>query len=195
MRIGVDICNTVADVNSCIKAALGLPESYVFREYSMQAVGVSDAGGWFRKHPEVFAEALPLPGAVEALERLAACGVEICYVTARPAWAREVTRDWLRKWGYPGGELLMEADKARVYKSLGLDFFFEDAPDEIKRLERAGARVVAVAQPYNRGAFRWEDTGEGGELLDIFLHCAGMLPGVPQEVLLPVRRAAAGAAF
>ncbi|SMB96872.1 5' nucleotidase, deoxy (Pyrimidine), type C protein (NT5C) [Thermanaeromonas toyohensis ToBE] len=187
MRVGVDLCNTVADVNACIKAALGLPEGYTFREYSMRAVGVRDKVGWFRKHPEVFVEALPLPGAVETLEKLAACGVEIWYVTSRPVWAREITRDWLKKWSFPKGELIMEADKARVYENLGLDLFFEDAPGEIERLERAGARVVAVAQPYNRGAFRWDDTGRGGDLLGVLLHCAGMLSGVPQAVLLPVR--------
>ncbi|MGB9859200.1 MAG: 5' nucleotidase, NT5C type [Moorellaceae bacterium] len=188
MRVGVDLCNTIADVNAEIKKVLGLPENYVFREYGLMEAGVKDAGGWFKRHPEVFAEALPLPGAVEALDLLVVRGADIYYVTSRPAWAREITERWLRKWGFPEGQLVMEADKARVCKSLGLALFFEDAPEQIERLRRTGANVVAVAQPYNRGVFRWELVLEkGGNFLDIFLYGAGMLPGLPQAVLLPLR--------
>lgn len=190
MRVGVDLCNTIADVNAEIKKVLGLREDHVFREYGLEGTGIKDkeADGWFKKHPEVFAEAVPLPGSVKALGLLAVRGADIYYVTSRPAWAREITERWLRKWGFPEGKLVVEADKARVYKSRGLGLFFEDVPEEIERLQRVGANVVAVAQPYNTGVFRWELVLEkGGNFLDIFLYGAGMLPGLPQAVLLPLR--------
>ncbi|MGI9951966.1 HAD family acid phosphatase [Moorellaceae bacterium AZ2] len=164
MRIGVDVCNSIADVNTQIKKALGLPEGYAFRRYGLQEVGITDPEEWFFKHPEVFSEAFPLAGAVEVLNALAARGVRIYYVTSRPSWAKEITVRWLNKWGFPDGTLIMAADKARVYKNLGLELFFEDAPEEIERLELSGAAVMAVAQPYNRGSFRWEETHE--EILD-----------------------------
>lgn len=192
-RIGVDLCNTVADVNAEIKKVLGLPEDYVFREYGPGGLNIDER--WFREHPEVFRNAVPLPDAPKGLNLLATAGAKIYYVTARPEWARSITENWLREYGFPHGQLLMEADKVRAYRCLDLHLFFEDAPGEIECLERAGANVVAVAQPYNKGTFRWEDMfAKGGGCVDLLLHRPGMLPVLSKKVLLSICRTATGTA-
>lgn len=152
-KIGVDICNTIADVNECIRQALNLPDA-CFKEYGLAKYGVNES--WFTNHLEVFVEAKPLPGAVEALNILASSGLEICYVTARPKQAKKITLEWLKRWGFPSGWMLMTKSKDSVARGLRLDLMIEDAPLEIERLRRAGVNVVVYRQPYNNGIFTWK---------------------------------------
>ncbi|MEW6048303.1 MAG: hypothetical protein AB1609_17815 [Bacillota bacterium] len=164
--VAVDLCNTVAAVNAAIAACLGLGAGWVWETYSLEPAGIRDAEAWFRGHPEVFAEAEPVPGAVEALDGLAATGWEIVYVTARPEWARWLSADWLRRHGFPRGRLVMTGDKARACLALGVSAAVEDAPEHI----RAVSRVVPVyvpRQPYNGSRLGWPEIcralrGEGG---------------------------------
>jgi uncharacterized HAD superfamily protein len=64
-----------------------------------------------------------------------------------------VTREWLRKHGFPytGDNLVMNAqDKAREAKRLGIELFFEDAPNHLENLVRQRVPTVIVDAVYNR---------------------------------------------
>lgn len=155
MIVAVDICNTLAAVNAEILKLFG-PEASAVRDYAgfFGQVGVADKDAWFRAHPEVFAAALPLPGAVSGVVALAAAGHRVVYVSARPLWAEGITRRWLRRHGFPAGRLFLRADKPAVARALGADVFVEDAPHEIEALEKV-CRVVPVGQSYNGSNLSW----------------------------------------
>lgn len=152
-RIGIDICNTIADVNECIRQALNLPDA-CFKEYGLSRYGID--GEWFAKHLEVFAEAEPIPGAAQALDILASGGAEIYYLTARPEKARVITAEWLKRWGFPDGRLIMTQEKDKAARELSLDLVVEDAPPEIAKLKKVRVNIVVYRQPYNDGLFDWK---------------------------------------
>ncbi|MEW6046918.1 MAG: hypothetical protein AB1609_10610 [Bacillota bacterium] len=152
--VAVDLCNTVAAVNAAIAACLGLGAGWVWETYSLEPAGIRDAEAWFRGHPEVFAEAEPVPGAAEALDGLAAAGWEIVYLTARPEWARGLSVEWLRRRGFPQGRLVMTQDKAAACTVLGISAAVEDSPEQIRALSRV-VPVYAPAQPYNGSPLGW----------------------------------------
>lgn len=154
--VAVDVCNTLARVNEAIAACLGLGSGWQWTTYDLRPAGIVDPESWFRLHPEVFAEALPLPGAQEALDAAASAGWEIAYVTARPDWAREITRSWLRRWGFPRGELVLAARKAPACAALGASLAVEDAPDQVRALRRV-VPVCVIGHPYNGSGLTWQD--------------------------------------
>lgn len=154
MRVGIDICNTIADVNECIRQALNLSDTHVFARYGLSEYGIDDA--WFLNNREVYAEAKPIPGSVEALDILAQNKAEIYYVTARSEEVREITRDWLKKWGFPPGRLIMAQPKDKVVQRLSLDWIVDDAPPEIRKLAKTGVNTSVYKQPYNKGLFTWQ---------------------------------------
>jgi hypothetical protein len=48
LKIGIDICNTIADVNDCIRQAVNLPDA-CFREYGLAKYEINE--GWFLNLP------------------------------------------------------------------------------------------------------------------------------------------------
>lgn len=143
--IYVDICNTIADVNAEIEKILGprpVPEEY-FHPLATD--------GFFLKHPEVFIDAAPFPGAAQSLHRLIKdLNSDIVYISARPEWAKKITISWLKENGFPDGDLILSADKAAVAKDLYVSMAIEDAPFEIEKLKAAGIQVIVKSQPYNK---------------------------------------------
>lgn len=152
--VAVDLCNTVAAVNAAIAACLGLGPGWVWETYSLETAGIRNSDAWFQAHPEVFAEAEPVPGAAEALDGLAAAGWGIVYLTARPEWARGLSVEWLRKHGFPRGRLVTARDKARACAALGVSAAVDDAPEHIRALSRV-VPVYPPAQPYNGSCLQW----------------------------------------
>ena len=152
MRAGVDICNTIANINACVAEALGLPVEALTRKYGLEHLGL-DSAGWFQAHPEVYEAALPMPVIYDEVRALARAGWEIVYVTSRPERHRAVTTRWLRRWGFPTGDLIMNGNKAEVAQALGLALFLEDSPNEIRALRKV-CRVRVVPWPYNESLRR-----------------------------------------
>src|SRR5439155_15322985 len=56
--------------------------------------------------PVLQERAVPIPGAVETLQRLIAEGNEIAYITNRKNITRDVTSSWLAKYDFPNPERL-----------------------------------------------------------------------------------------
>ena len=156
MRIGVDICNTLADVNGAIAQVMGL-KNWHPKTYGLNTLGLApdQQRRFFQQHPQVFAEAQPLSGAQEALNKLAA-NHEIRYVTSRPLWARKITQRWLQQHGFPDAQLVMGIPKIDAVVLLGLEAFVEDDPAEIKKLSRV-IPVFSPAWSYNDSKLNWTD--------------------------------------
>lgn len=155
-KIAVDLCNTLADVVAELEKLLGPnPDP---SHYQMPGATAE----FFERHPEIFSGALPFPGAVETLHRIASQG-EIIYLSARPKWAREIFEEWLARWGFPSGKLVLTDRKAEVARGMGIVLAIDDAPHEIERYRAAGIPVLVKAQPYNLGypgRFEWSGKGE-----------------------------------
>lgn len=145
MRLGVDIDNTVANLN----------EELVRRyNVSLEVYPSPDLPlGFFSTQEglELLAQAKPLPGAAEVLRVLSRAGHEILYITSRPVLAINFTREWLKAWGFPrGGIVFVPRGFKKVFAACyGIDIFFEDDPGEALGLQEVGTRVYMLEWPYN----------------------------------------------
>lgn len=157
MKLGVDICNTIANVNAEIARVRGARD-WRPEQYGLESMEVRDAEAFFRAHPSVFVDAAPLLGAREALRALAR-SAEIFYVTSRPLWAREITERWLRANGFPQGALVAGAPKALAVRRFQLQAFVEDDPGQIAALNPL-CKVYAPGWPYNGSGLVWREIGE-----------------------------------
>lgn len=154
LRLGVDICNTLADVNAEIGRVRGI-KGWRPERYALEPLGIRDGGAFFAAYPEIFAQAEPMPGAREALWTLARRW-EIFYVTSRPLWARELTIAWLAGHGFPPGKLVMGIPKVVAVQQLGLSAFVEDDPVQVELLRQV-CPVYPIAWPYNGSKAGWRE--------------------------------------
>ncbi|MBT9137345.1 MAG: hypothetical protein DDT34_02435 [Firmicutes bacterium] len=148
MRIGVDICNTIANVNPAIighllKGDADLDVKQIIEHYYHPAI----TPVIFLENPHIFAKARPYKNAAAQLRDLASCH-KLFYVTARPEMVRMITEQWLKQHSFPEAPLIMGRSKPDVVKKLAIDVMFEDAPHEIVNL-RGKCRVLVRAQRYN----------------------------------------------
>lgn len=94
----------------------------------------------------------PLPGAVEAIQRLARDGYKIHVITSRfvrPGQHAEVVRQTmlsLDKIGVPVKSITFTADKAQI----NADVYIDDAPYNIESLRNHNKKVVVYGQAYNK---------------------------------------------
>jgi len=148
--IAVDICNTLADINGQISIIGGGRQR---DHYGLEDLGYPDARRFFEQNPEVFSRATPIPDALRAMRKLAE-NFRIAYVSARPAWARERTVEWLRRYELPPGPLYLTREKAAVMRKLRPLFAIEDSPEEIARIAPV-CPVMVIGQPYNGASSTW----------------------------------------
>lgn len=140
-KIAVDICNTIVDIDSEIsKKGFVRKEGEYF--YDLPA-------DWFLKNTDVFRNAKPIDGAVNALWMLSEM-YTIVYVTARDLSTNSITEENLfRVNKFPEGRIVNTTDKMAVYEEEGFLFAIEDAPFEIEKYLNGGATVLAIAKDYN----------------------------------------------
>lgn len=145
MRIGVDIDNTIANLNA-----------ELLRRYSI-SLNVYPSPelpeGFFAtpQGMEVLEQAEALPGAVEALRALSQWGHEIFYITSRPPLTMTLTRKWLESRNFPRGAInfVPRGRKAFYAQACNIDLFFEDDPREVAELAGVVPWVCVPAWPYN----------------------------------------------
>lgn len=154
----VDICNTLADVNGELEKLLGEntdPSSYFHQ-------GVTKTT--FIDNPQLFSEASVIKGSVEGVNKLSD-KYEIVYLTARPGWAEKITKDWLKKNGFPKGKIIFSRDKASIAKELKASVAIDDAPFELNALSEVVPTVLIHKQSYNLNLckigkiFSWQEFG------------------------------------
>jgi len=105
----------------------------------------------------------PLPGAVDAMQRLQEAGHQLHLVTARGYFKhgdliKRATIGWLDQWGIPHDSLHFIQDKTLVRVDVAVD----DKPANVTALESAGIPAWLVRAPHNTGAagFRTVDSLE-----------------------------------
>lgn len=167
LNIGVDIDGTIKRTQEAAVAVFNeelgrdihprdIQEFYLDRAY-----GLTEKEGrrlWRKLEHKIYERGVPREGAAKLLNELEQEGHRIYYITARPGkpMLRRITISWLRKHGFPFHDthLYMNAqDKAEVARRLQVQLFFEDAPEHIERLIRAGIPTVVVNAVYNRHVF------------------------------------------
>ncbi|MFZ5825781.1 MAG: 5' nucleotidase, NT5C type [Bacillota bacterium] len=90
---------------------------------------------WHANQDEIYARAVPLPGALETLAGLKSAGAHIAVVTARRSPAEAVTRDWLALHGVSYDAIQFNCDdKLTVARSLGLNMAIDDDLGHIQAL-------------------------------------------------------------
>lgn len=92
----------------------------------------------------------PLPGTVEAIQRINAAGHSIHFVTDRsvatdPKLPARLTEAWLREHNVPFNTLTMSADKT----SVPTDFFIDDHFENYMSRVRVGLSCHLLTQPWN----------------------------------------------
>lgn len=164
MKIGVDIDGTIKDTH---RAAVEVYNKELNRSVRVEdvtefhldrAYGLTPQEGrklWRKLEEEIYSLGVPLENAAEVLTDLAGRGHEVYFITARPGMKNiaKVTREWLKKHGFPfnGHNLVMSAqDKAKVAKKMGIELFFEDAPNHLENLVKNRIPTVIVDAVYNR---------------------------------------------
>lgn len=156
--IGVDICNTIADVMGELNKRFGnspTPNVYFHP-------GLSGIPTFFEDNLDVFLDAKVIESSNIVLRELAKAN-KIVYITARPEKAYFVTKLWLKRNGFPKGEIYFTKEKPKIANMLKVDVVFEDAPHEIDNYLQYSKdiEVMVKRQPYNLefdNLFDWNDT-------------------------------------
>jgi len=140
--IAVDICNTLADINSQLESV-----TCVSREPGIYTHPYASTD-FFIQNPQVYENAQVLNDAVFGLN-LFANKYNIVYLTARKKESEIVTYRWLKKNGFPKGNIVFSTDKVADFKALNCVFALEDAPHELNAYQQAGLLSFAKAWDYN----------------------------------------------
>jgi uncharacterized HAD superfamily protein len=89
------------------------------------------------------------PGAVEAVLEIQRAH-DVIVVTKRPRGAIVPTLRWLVDRGIAASEVIVLHDLAARKSVVKCDWYVDDSPEVIEELWRAGKRVFAFDQPWNR---------------------------------------------
>lgn len=100
----------------------------------------------------VYGDADVVPGALVGVRELHAAGLAGGYVTRRPDTLNALTRDWLRRHGFPAlpvHHAPRGVGKAPHVRALRARVMVEDAPLEASALAADGLTVLLRHEPYN----------------------------------------------
>jgi uncharacterized HAD superfamily protein len=164
MKIGVDIDGTIKDTHRAAVEVYNqelnrsvrvedVTDFYLDRAYGLTRKEATRL--WRKLEEKIYSLGIPLEHASEVLTELVRQGHEVYFITARPGMKNiaKVTREWLKKHGFPytGDNLVMNAqDKAKKAREIGVELFFEDAPNHLENLYQNGIPTVVVDAVYNR---------------------------------------------
>lgn len=145
MLIGVDICNTIANINYELLQKFNIsPKQYpapeVPRDFFTSPEGL-----------KLFMNARPYYSAQKVLLKIITGGYRIVYMTSRPKVAEFVTRRWLKLNGFPLGnvEFIPSSEKAAMAQDSGMVAFFDDDPVVIQDLIQKKITTFVKVTPYN----------------------------------------------
>jgi 5'(3')-deoxyribonucleotidase len=160
MRLGIDLDGVVADFNSGWmdryneEFGTDLTEDLVVSWGSIPDLthfeGMDEFWAWADGGPErdgLFRHLPTIPGALPALDSLAAAGHQIVVLTTKPPWAIHDTFAWLSEQRVPTTEVhILEAKW-----SVPCDVYLDDAPFQVEELvhKRPDATVCRYVRPWN----------------------------------------------
>ncbi|MNY85743.1 LNS2 (Lipin/Ned1/Smp2) [compost metagenome] len=148
----IDLCNTLADINS------------VLRSRGLDPTGHAIPAGiplWLDH--SLYLSAEPINPSIQFVTKLAANGYSLIYLTARPKETTEASAKWLKDQnlpqgklvhsdGVPKGELILKYTQDHLVTDL---VYMEDSPREIQSYLNicdkitATKKLVIVRQEYN----------------------------------------------
>jgi 5'(3')-deoxyribonucleotidase len=165
IRVGVDMDGVLADFNT------GWMQRYN-REFGTRLTAaqvqqwdglhdlthfptMADFWAWAQGNGRsTFRDAPPLPGAIEAVRRIAARH-RLCIVSSKFTWAIPDSLAWLADHGVPAREVHFLWDKSRA----GCDVYLDDAPHQLRalRMNQPDAVVCRMVHPWNEAMPDIED--------------------------------------
>ena len=164
MRIGIDFDGTIADTTATkIRYALEVFGESITPVETFGLAGRGRLGdqryvemvqaahqGWTHQAP-------PMPGALEAMRRLAVAH-DLYVVTARNEDEVGPARQWLREFAVPAVEIVHTAGASKVDACRDLDvaLMLDDLPTVLGELVGAGIEGALLETPYNRDLERHE---------------------------------------
>lgn len=170
MRIGIDLDDVLADslphylraFNRRFGLQIDLPEAAWRMFHRYPQISRQEMHEFFAELIEAgfFSRRLLLPGAGEAVERLARDGHRLFIVTGRAPQDEAVTRAWLNRMGlarhfsalvHKGIEQVGRY-KSEVASELRLDLFIEDELAVAVAVAEAAIPVLLYNHPWNQGA-------------------------------------------
>lgn len=156
MKVAVDICNTIANINDCL-------ENFFVRTPGMYHIKGADEK-FFSEHLEIFSDAKPLYGAAYGLRKVAKRH-EVIYITSRPQAAVGVTLEWLNKWLFPQGKVFFatkDTSKTDIAVREGVSIAFEDDPEQIEEYLKANIPTFSPLWDYTEKykTFSWPEVGD-----------------------------------
>lgn len=95
----------------------------------------------------------PLPGAIDGLHKLAAAGYDIWYITKRPLYTEQDTKDSLEEHNLPFHKQLyvIEGLKSPLVRALNCDIFIDDSPSILTDVMlNTAAKVYCMDSRCNR---------------------------------------------
>lgn len=173
MKIGIDIDGVLADFtksfNALVRAEFGIELPYPAPTWQWHREGgvtkQQDNQLWnIIKTTHFWATLVPLPGAIEVIQRLDQLshdGHDVYFITSRPGkLAKFHTEWWLKSYGMNFPTVLVTSDKGPVVQGLGLNIFIDDKPENNAEVIAAVAQassgklpsVYLLDAPYNQWA-------------------------------------------
>lgn len=156
MRIGLDIDGVVCDfanaANRHLANDLDVAPRPVNRWDWYKSYGHEAERAWKRFwtwvqfHQTGFFEGLePEPYALEGIDRLENQGHDVCFITARPLWAKEATTEWFKNHWFGHLDIHFAKDKHTIDR----DLYVDDAVHQVTALQDHGKRALLMLQPHN----------------------------------------------
>lgn len=147
MRVGVDVCNTISNVNLELLRYYNIS----FEDYPSPQI----PEGFFNtaKGLDIFMKAEPFPGSQGVLKGLCDDGYLVEYVTTRPAEAEFITKRWLALHGFPPGRVIFVGspeEKVQYAIRKGHIVFFDDDPRVAALFLNTRVDVFVKDWQYNR---------------------------------------------
>lgn len=182
-KVAVDLCNTIAQINREIEKRFGPRPDPLQLHHPVAA----KPGFWHTfEAQKIFEEARPYPGAREAVwEIYSRFGV--IYLTSRPDWAHQTSRQWLEKNGFPRAPIVCTGDKKTSARKYGVSAAIEDSPRQIEALMPL-VPVLVPAREYNAcypgRFFNWEEAVKFLERREEVGHTGPFSSGISKEAAL-----------
>lgn len=182
MHIGIDLDNTILDATSAHLRYFNEESGKSFTPDDVDDFYLYRMYGWskeerdriyFKLGHHIHKNSLPLPGAMEVLQRL--YGVHtITFITARPALFHNVTVEWLHFYHVRYHQIAFTEEKFQECQRAGVDVLIDDGPHYAEEFVRMNKPVILYDQPYNRNvrnpliyrAHHWQEVQKHIEMLE-----------------------------
>lgn len=157
--IAIDIDDTIAAYVAGFVREYGWPDTFerVYEDRSILYTSWPDVNfdlHFSDKHHQDFClQLLPIDGAFTACNLLLRNGFPIVFLTSRPSSHKEITIEWLSKWGFPVAPLYCTGGsegKKLMMKNLDVVALIDDRPEDLLAARDMGLSTFIVDRPWNR---------------------------------------------